>query len=115
MLADIIREEKKPSILAWYPEGNAIFQDDIATIHRSFVKLLNQCSSSRPDSASQMGISVHHFFTVDFILVWKQEYQCTCLFKSTKENKLRKNYHNKKCIDIDDEIYPKCLAAGIFK
>ena len=40
MKADIVREKKKPGIMALYPEGIAILQDYIATIHRSRVLLL---------------------------------------------------------------------------
>lgn len=39
MYADMIREKAGPAILALYPEGDAIFQDDNATIHRSRVSL----------------------------------------------------------------------------
>ena len=38
--ADIVREKNKPGIMALYPEGIAILQDYIATIHRSRVELL---------------------------------------------------------------------------
>ena len=44
MKADIVRENKKPGIMALYPEEIATEQDYIKPIHRSRVKLLKQFS-----------------------------------------------------------------------
>ena len=61
--ADSVREKKKPGIIELYPEGCAILQDFIATIHRSHVKLLINFSWFRLDSASQMCLSVEKLFS----------------------------------------------------
>ena len=39
MYADLINEKAGPALLPVYPDGSAVFQDEVATIHRAAVSL----------------------------------------------------------------------------
>ena len=55
MYADLIREKASRAARRIYPAGNAIFQDDNATIHRcpTFLAAVNDCFWHRVDPALQ--------------------------------------------------------------
>ena len=83
MKADIAREKKKPGIMALYSAGNAIFHVQFK-IHNS--QKPGNCWNSLLDPALILCIKNglkcwKTFFTGDFDLVGKQEYQRTCLLE----------------------------------
>ena len=55
MYADMIKEQVGPAILEVYPDGQAIFQDDGATIHRARISMnaVHETFKHRVDPADQ--------------------------------------------------------------
>ena len=73
---------------------------------RLLVKI--DCQKGPELSSFRYSSSLKNFFLWGFQYSWKER-------KSTEQNKLNKTNQDIKLMQIDDDIHPKQLAAGIFK